>query len=205
VPAYQQTIDSAVLPVLLGGHPALDFANTFAGWNGEPQHDYLSSYEHLLSFSVVAGLVPADSAEALRDRAASDPAGAEATLERARSLRRHLYPVLCGDGDAEDVDAVAAGVSAAACRLGLRRRRHDGRLVLELGGDLELTRPLHAVAWTSGQLLVSEDAAFVRACPGSGCGWLFLDRRGRRRWCTMAVCGNRAKARRYATRQHSSP
>jgi predicted RNA-binding Zn ribbon-like protein len=38
----------------------------------------------------------------------------------------------------------------------------------------------------------------VRACPGAGCGWLFYDPRGRRRWCVMAVCGNRAKAARHA-------
>ncbi|MGE5829869.1 MAG: CGNR zinc finger domain-containing protein [Micromonosporaceae bacterium] len=40
----------------------------------------------------------------------------------------------------------------------------------------------------------------MSACPGEICGWLFADPRGRRRWCSMAWCGNRAKARRYARR-----
>jgi predicted RNA-binding Zn ribbon-like protein len=38
----------------------------------------------------------------------------------------------------------------------------------------------------------------VRTCPS--CGWLFLDARGRRRWCSMATCGNRAKVRAHAAR-----
>jgi predicted RNA-binding Zn ribbon-like protein len=39
-------------------------------------------------------------------------------------------------------------------------------------------------------------------CPGHECGWLFLDRTGRRRWCSMAACGSREKMRRlYARRK----
>jgi predicted RNA-binding Zn ribbon-like protein len=40
----------------------------------------------------------------------------------------------------------------------------------------------------------------MKACPA--CGWAFYDRsRNRSRtWCTMAICGNRAKARSYRSR-----
>ena len=40
----------------------------------------------------------------------------------------------------------------------------------------------------------------MKACPA--CGWAFYDRsRNRSRtWCTMAICGNRAKARSYRAR-----
>jgi predicted RNA-binding Zn ribbon-like protein len=39
----------------------------------------------------------------------------------------------------------------------------------------------------------------VRRCANPECGWLFLDdsRAGKRRWCSMSSCGNRAKARRH--------
>lgn len=69
----------------------------------------------------------------------------------------------------------------------------------ELGGDL-LAAPLLATAWAAAGLLTSAAAGDVRACPGDGCGWLFRDPRGRRRWCSMAWCGNRAKVRRHAQR-----
>ena len=49
-------------------------------------------------------------------------------------------------------------------------------------------------------LLADPDRPTVRACPGEDCGWLFLDTRGRRRWCDMASCGNRAKVRAHAQR-----
>jgi predicted RNA-binding Zn ribbon-like protein len=43
----------------------------------------------------------------------------------------------------------------------------------------------------------------LKACPGDACMWAFYDRsRNRSRtWCTMSVCGNRAKARSYRARQ----
>jgi len=43
------------------------------------------------------------------------------------------------------------------------------------------------------------DPSALRACADPECGWLFLDRSQarRRRWCSMAECGNRAKARRF--------
>ncbi len=61
--------------------------------------------------------------------------------------------------------------------------------------------PLLAVAAAAAAFLTSPAAGTVGACPGTGCGWLFTDPRHRRRWCSMAVCGNRAKARRHAQRR----
>jgi predicted RNA-binding Zn ribbon-like protein len=42
----------------------------------------------------------------------------------------------------------------------------------------------------------------LRACADEACRWVFYDdsRTGRRRWCDMAVCGNRAKAARHRAR-----
>lgn len=41
----------------------------------------------------------------------------------------------------------------------------------------------------------------VRRCAGPTCVLFFYDPSGRRRWCSMAACGNRAKARRHYARQ----
>jgi predicted RNA-binding Zn ribbon-like protein len=58
------------------------------------------------------------------------------------------------------------------------------------------------IAQAMAELVCVEEFSRVRRCEGGGCGRLFLDRtRGRaRRWCSMSVCGNRAKqaARRSA-------
>jgi predicted RNA-binding Zn ribbon-like protein len=68
-------------------------------------------------------------------------------------------------------------------------------------GTDRLALPLHVVAWSAAHLLTTLPPGAVAACPGQGCGWLFSDPRGRRRWCRMEWCGNRAKARRHAARQ----
>jgi len=46
----------------------------------------------------------------------------------------------------------------------------------------------------------------IRQCANETCQWLFYDesRTGRRRWCDMATCGNRAKARRHRERQRAA-
>jgi predicted RNA-binding Zn ribbon-like protein len=57
------------------------------------------------------------------------------------------------------------------------------------------------IAASAAQLLLNGPLERVGECPS--CHWLFLDtsRGGRRRWCSMAVCGARVKAQRYyATR-----
>jgi predicted RNA-binding Zn ribbon-like protein len=53
---------------------------------------------------------------------------------------------------------------------------------------------------------VSEgDIDRFRICANDGCRWIFQDesRAGRRRWCNMATCGNRAKAARHRARKKS--
>ena len=66
-----------------------------------------------------------------------------------------------------------------------------------------LRRPLWPVLWSAADLLTSDRLARVRSCGDPRCGWLFLDtsRNRSRRWCDMADCGNRAKARRHYARR----
>jgi len=68
-------------------------------------------------------------------------------------------------------------------------------------GDPEdpLAIPLRRIQLAAEDLFTGERLQRVRNC--ERCSWLYLDRsRGRaRRWCSMALCGNRAKvARHYA-------
>ncbi|ARH95311.1 hypothetical protein STRMOE7_15805 [Streptomyces sp. MOE7] len=46
----------------------------------------------------------------------------------------------------------------------------------------------------------------LKACEAHDCRWAFYDRSpaGRSRWCTMAVCGSRAKMRTYRARRAES-
>src|SRR6266513_2507587 len=63
-------------------------------------------------------------------------------------------------------------------------------------------RVRYAVA-TDAIALVEDPSRLKRVsrCPGRGCGWLFLNTSGRRRWCSMSTCGSREKMRRLHHRQ----
>ena len=59
----------------------------------------------------------------------------------------------------------------------------------------------------AAHLLTTGRPERIREWPGAGgCGWLFYDTslNGERRWCSMEVCGNRAKGRRHDARHHDT-
>jgi predicted RNA-binding Zn ribbon-like protein len=57
---------------------------------------------------------------------------------------------------------------------------------------------------SAADALVAGELGRVRRCGDPRCTRVFLDdtRNGRRRWCEMATCGNRAKAARWRDRHH---
>jgi predicted RNA-binding Zn ribbon-like protein len=140
-----------------------------------------------------------------RERPGSSmPARLRAPSRRPTStLRRALYEA-CTDpaGDAA-WEAVATEARAAVRHSTLSRDEPPGRR-WSVAPAAGLARPVLELARCAGDLLATAELAQVKACPGTGCGWLFLDRRGRRRWCSMEVCGNRAKARRHARRSREA-
>ncbi|HSC91291.1 MAG TPA: CGNR zinc finger domain-containing protein [Gaiellaceae bacterium] len=188
--SYSRLVDGLELPLPLAGHPALELCNTRAGW-GEPEpKEYLGSTEHLAVLARACGLVSQAELDGLRGLEAEPD-----VLRRTLAFREALYEVCLDPRPGPAWDAVAAEAERAACAASLRP---DG-WALPLDPEL----PLLAFARAAGELLASPHVP-IRRCPGHGCGWLFLDPRGRRRWCTMATCGNRAKARRHAARARSS-
>jgi predicted RNA-binding Zn ribbon-like protein len=200
MPAPFTVIDGLEVPVAVSGHPGLELCNTLAGWNGGSVHEYLESYRHLVTWAASVGLLASTHAADLQGLAAESLAGADAVVARAKEVRARMYDVLLQRASPETFDRLAADVHAAAGEL---RLVNDGAIRLEITSGDGLAAPLHAAVWQAAELLVSPALPRVRACPGSGCGWLFLDRSGRRRWCTMGTCGNRAKARRFAARHRN--
>jgi hypothetical protein len=190
--------DGLVLPALVAGHPALEFCNTLSGWDVPPGSDYLTSYDHLAVWARHVKLLPCDHVDRSRAAARRHPRDAAGVLERAWQLRADLYLVLTDEPDGPAFDRLAGAVDTMMGRLRLCRR--DDEVVRRIDPTVGLDAPLLAALWSASELLVSGDREHVRTCPGRDCGWLFVDRGGRRRWCLMATCGNRAKVRRHAER-----
>jgi predicted RNA-binding Zn ribbon-like protein len=200
--AYSELVNGVVLPAPMAGHPALEFCNTLAGWAEPDPTDYLKTYDHLAVWSLASGQVEANVAEQLRRWASGHRIEAEGVLREARALRASVYSVALRPRPGREWDRVAAAAREAACLSKLEPGSDRARW--RLPGRVGLRLPVLAVASPAAALLTSDDARHVRACPGRACGWLFLDRSGRRRWCTMATCGNRAKARRFTERHRAN-
>lgn len=198
-------VDGHPMPKRYGGHAALDFCNTWAGW-GEPPHprrEWLTDFDRLAVWCGYADLIDDEAVATLRQRATRRRDEAATVLAAARKLRTALYDVLTNPTDERAFRRVASHAHRAASAAVLTNGS-DGVARWRLPTDAGLPLPLLVIGRAAAGLLCAPDRTLVRACPGHGCGWLFLDRRGRRRWCSMATCGNRAKARGHSLR-HRSP
>ncbi len=187
---------------LSGGHPALDLTNTVDLRPSAEPRELLPDYEALIAWSEQSGIVDHPLARSLRARAQRQPRRARAVLQRTRHLRKALFGLFSAAASgrplpSEALDILNAERTAAAAHLRLER---EGRHASWRWSDEEsLERVLWPVAHAAAELLASPRLERVRQCQAEGCAWLFLDlsKNRSRRWCDMAVCGNRSKVRRF--------
>ncbi|MHA3702003.1 CGNR zinc finger domain-containing protein [Jatrophihabitans sp. YIM 134969] len=169
-------------------HPALDFVGTVAERNST-RHEHLRTPVDLDDWLVRAGVV---------DR---HPQADDDDLIRALEVREALYALLVAASDSRPLPraALAAVNRAAANPPVTARLAPDGTLTRT--GDV--TAALSTVARSALDLVGGDDLARLRWCDDTACTHPFLDRSraGRRRWCGMAGCGDRAKARAYRARR----
>ena len=210
-------VDGVQLPDQVAGHVALEFCNTRAGWGSPQPKEYLVSDRALVLWAADTGLRPiedaavawrADGADRSGPASVADRSGL--AVDRALALREAVYR--CAQRTDDPAPWRLLGEAAARAREhavllpGQPGQPATWQVPAEPGGpgerfpDRAADQVLYAVALAAEALLTSPLALTVAACPGIGCGWLFTDPRHRRRWCTMAVCGTRAKARRHAER-----
>jgi predicted RNA-binding Zn ribbon-like protein len=190
-----------------GGDTSTDFVNTVSwGLEGLSQ-ERLRSYDDLLDWALEGGLLAQP--EALRSTAARDTTRGAAVLAVALELRACLHALFaaCAAGEPPPAEALATLDRWAADAADHLRLAAEGeRLVWRWTDETELAAPLRRVARSAALLLTSDDAGLVKLCGNSDCGWVFVDRsrRGNRRWCEMAECGSRAKAKRYYRRRRAA-
>jgi len=196
--------------IFISGSLGLDFLNTLATPVDE-QVDWIDSGDGLLAWLEQARLVPAKALKALIAQAM--PGEFDGVAAQARNLRewfrefvkarsgrslgaddlRELEPLnLLLDRD-HRFDQIVADAEEGTSALQLktqRRWRSPESLLLPIGEEIS-------------KFICNEDFKYVKACEGATCTILFVDRtRGRaRRWCSMAICGNRAKQAAHRNRQ----
>ncbi|MBA2697447.1 MAG: CGNR zinc finger domain-containing protein [Nocardioidaceae bacterium] len=197
-------VEGIYLPKRVGGHPALDFCNTYAGWRerSNPRGEWLRSYEVVARFAGYVELLEETDVRRLCRAALRDPEGAAAVLVATRRFRTRVHSAVGEPSDARLLGPVTRLAQRAAGEARLRPGP-DGAARWEIPRSTGLEMPLLVLALSAAEMLTSPEVRLVKSCPGSECGWMFIDSRGRRRWCSMSACGNRAKVRAFSERQRA--
>jgi predicted RNA-binding Zn ribbon-like protein len=164
------------------------FVNTVDIENGIEE---LTDAAALHSVLVRIGALPRAASSLTEDEVAT-------AVEFREGLRRIL---LVNAGENADPEALAVLERASAsARLSIRFERDSRATLVPRAGGLDgaLGRIL-AVVYTS---MADGSWSRLKACPRDVCGWIFYDRsrNSSSRWCSMSVCGNRTKLRRYRRR-----
>jgi predicted RNA-binding Zn ribbon-like protein len=189
----------------------LDFLNSVATPVDTP-FDWIDDGDGLIDWLAQAKLVPSDELDAMR--ASALPGELDKVADQARALREWFRGFVRKHAGrpltAKALHELGPLNSLLERDEAFRqiRPRHDG------GGGLALQRMrrwrspeslLLPVGEALAKFVCEEDFADVKACEGHSCTMLFADhtRRRARRWCIMAVCGNRAKQAAHRSRLKS--
>ena len=193
-------------PLFIADALALDFLNSIATPVDEVV-EWIGCGEDLLAWLAQANLVSDDILASLRTSAL--PGEIDAVAAQARALREWFR------GFVREHKGKPLRSSALAelepLNTVLARDEKYGRIVarprtqaqeaqsgLEWRSQRRWRSPdtlLLPIAKTLAGLVCEEDFTRVKACEGAGCVLYFIDRTNStaRRWCSMAICGNRAK------------
>jgi predicted RNA-binding Zn ribbon-like protein len=181
-----------------------DFLNTDDTDDGFPV-DRLPTLDSALDWFVEHGVIHYEGAERWRDQAAAEPSAGDAELARIHGIRGALREV---------ADSIAEQRAPRPEALETVNQALHARQVIELlpapdGVSVDhrhVGDPIDDALARLADPLVKEltggHPERIRICDNDRCRWVFYDtsRTGRRRWCDMATCGNRAKAARHRAR-----
>lgn len=186
---------------------AIEFANTLM-WRGSVPAESLHTAGDVAAWLSANKAVEGAVIDNLVKWFDAHPSQAESFLREAIEIREVIYALLhrlarSSVPVAEDLRRLNDTLSHSAPRVALEHA--EDALGWRIAVKPTASGILAPVLWSAADVLVGPDSARIRECANHRCLWLFLDdsKNGSRRWCSMQMCGNRAKARRHYLRQKS--
>ncbi|WP_373086510.1 CGNR zinc finger domain-containing protein [Sneathiella sp.] len=190
----------------LGGRLALDFANSRERIGREL--DGLASFEDLLTFLKSHKLLHEDEASELHMFLFQNPTRCQQVVETILNLRAGFCQVLTDLAagwpvNPDFLEEINSRLEGFKSYLRLEPTDSGGmelKTIIDEDGPEKLVFPiLRDIA----DFLGSDHVEKTKTCASDDCNLYFinLSRNGRRRWCSMATCGNRAKVNAYLKRQ----
>lgn len=191
---------AANLKDLISGRLALDFANLI------PEARDVSWVE-FVEFLVGARVVSEERGTRLESLQRSEPAAVDAVLLKILRLRESVRAIFSAVAERREFPKSWVTPINEILRV---TEGHDelqaleGRWTLEfIGREGGLEWLLAAIARSAAELIVEGSAAPVKRCANPECRLYFYDdsRTRQRKWCSMAVCGNRHKVAAFLKRK----
>ncbi|WP_440090166.1 CGNR zinc finger domain-containing protein [Pseudomonas fragariae (ex Marin et al. 2024)] len=178
-------------PLILADHPALDLLNTRMMIDGQ-RRDLLIGHASAIQWLEQVGL--------------GSDAFDERLLDELQELRGSIEQL---------VQARLENRIADPSRLNTFLLRAVPQLVWEPSRGPELDRfcqpnatdrVVAEIAFAAAQLLAEGDSSLLRKCESHECSLMFYDRTKshKRRWCSMALCGNRHKVAEFRKRKQDA-
>ena len=202
IPAAAPDLIAALPPDL-----CLDFANTRYWRGSDPATETLSDAHGLARWCGEHGLLGDAAAAATIRWWNQHPLAAAAAFQEAIDLREAIYRTLHALSEqrapaSEDFAHLERAMAQAPARTVVASEGAGFGWPIVRHLPPAATELLAPVLWSTADLLVGPRRARLRHCANPLCLWLFVDesKGGKRRWCSMAACGNRAKARRHYLR-----
>ena len=192
---------------IVGNSLSLDFVNTLIAANGKPL-DLLADSADLAGWAVAARLLGQEQAEKFLDNRRGNPQ-AEAEFDLAIEFREILREMISAitNGLAvkpKIINAINEMLKSknGTVEIGRTADGFEKRFHAAFDNPRELLAP---VAESAADLLCYASPALIKKCEAADCVLYFYDatKNHSRRWCSMAACGNRAKAAAFYQRKKS--
>lgn len=188
--------DIKALPMMVGGHCAIDFINPGAR---------LLDRDSFADFCLVQGLLSEAEQWHYRTPKISKPPET-LPIDELAELQETLAHLLNARIDGRKPEPIYLRRMERMLREAMAtqeiRVTPTGYRLTPVEQSYRYQLPIHRLALAAMDLLADLPPDRLRRCAADGCGWLFLDssKSGRRRWCSMSDCGNQTKQRRFRTK-----
>jgi len=195
---------------LAAGDPCLDFIDTTLHDLDGRVIERLGTFDDVLAWSVAAGMLTADEAHDARQRWGATTSAAKAVreaLDFRTKLRDAVDALIRGvPVPPRSLDAINACLARPVMCEQLYAARERGRSSVTLTTVVRFHTPadvLVPIARAARDLFVAGETSMIKRCANPQCLHFFYDhtKSHRRRWCNMAVCGNRAKVAAFRERR----
>lgn len=186
----------------LGGNLSLDFVNTVHDRHEAPLRDLLLNYLDLATWVYFADAINDSLKENLLKIGLENQGSADQIYKDALQLREAFYDFIVNlinqdEAFTTNIQLINQWLSRTFSNLELVQL--NGHFVLDWNTEnFELESVLWPIIRAFVDLVTSEDINCIKQC--GNCGYLFVDKskNNSRKWCSMEICGNRVKARRFA-------